>query len=132
MSISVVELFQNKISSNRLKSILIFFKHTGTGTFGRVCIAKCDQSTFYAIKILSILDVIKKKQTQHVKNEKNVLLEIGHPFIISMWVCKWVFWAQPKVEFNQWKVQFVPVSDENRVDFVSCWMLWMLDSQNSW
>lgn len=80
----------------------------GTGTFGRVVIASCtdksEKSSHYAIKILSIIDVIKKKvnlmsfdaiqkyqcfqifkqQTEHVKSEKNILLEISHPFVINM------------------------------------------------
>jgi serine/threonine protein kinase len=59
----------------------------GTGTFGRVVIVstdKSEKSSHYAIKILSIIDVIKKKQTEHVKSEKNILLEISHPFVINM------------------------------------------------
>jgi serine/threonine protein kinase len=60
----------------------------GTGTFGRVVIALCTEkngkSSYYAIKILSINDVIKKKQVLHVKSEKNILLEITHPFVINM------------------------------------------------
>lgn len=59
----------------------------GTGTFGRVvlCQEKGEKS-FYALKILSINDVIHKKQIEHVKNEKNILLEITHPFIVTMYV----------------------------------------------
>lgn len=59
----------------------------GTGTFGRVVIAQSDEKKgdrYCAIKILSIIDVIKKKQTEHVKSEKNILLQITHPFVISM------------------------------------------------
>jgi hypothetical protein len=63
--------------------------HVGTGTFGRVvlCMEKGEKS-FYALKILSINDVIHKKQIEHVKNEKNILLEITHPFIVTMYVSK--------------------------------------------
>jgi serine/threonine protein kinase len=57
----------------------------GTGTFGRVCIARTEKSDdYYAIKMLSIIDVIHKKQTEHVKSEKNILLQISHPFVINM------------------------------------------------
>lgn len=68
--------------------IIVFIILSGTGTFGRVvialCSAKSEKSSYYAIKILSIIDVIKKKQTEHVKSEKNILLEITHPFVINM------------------------------------------------
>lgn len=61
----------------------------GTGTFGRValCLEKNEKSV-YALKILSINHVIHKKQIEHVKNEKNILLEISHPFIVQMYVSK--------------------------------------------
>ncbi|CRK95499.1 CLUMA_CG008968, isoform A [Clunio marinus] len=60
-------------------------KTIGTGTFGRVVISRVGRSDkHYAIKILSIVDVIKKKQTEHVKSEKNILLQITHPFIVNM------------------------------------------------
>jgi hypothetical protein len=47
-----------------------------------------NEKSFYALKILSINDVVNKKQTEHVKNEKNILLEISHPFIVQMCVSK--------------------------------------------
>lgn len=36
------------------------------------------------MKILAITDVIRLKQVEHVKNEKNILLQVTHPFIIDM------------------------------------------------
>lgn len=58
---------------------------SGTGTFGRVLLCQ-EKATnkFYAMKILTIADVIRLKQTEHVKNEKNILLEINHPLLVTL------------------------------------------------
>ncbi|XP_058458368.1 cAMP-dependent protein kinase catalytic subunit PRKX [Malaya genurostris] len=60
-------------------------KTIGTGTFGRVCLCR-DRHTdkYWAMKILAMADVIRLKQIEHVKNEKNILQEIDHPFIVNM------------------------------------------------
>ncbi|XP_055601016.1 cAMP-dependent protein kinase catalytic subunit PRKX [Uranotaenia lowii] len=60
-------------------------KTIGTGTFGRVCLCR-DKVTdkYWAMKILAMADVIRLKQIEHVKNEKNILEEIDHPFIVNM------------------------------------------------
>lgn len=59
----------------------------GTGTFGRVCLCREKPSSkYYAMKILSINDVIRLKQVEHVKSEKNILQQVRHPFIVNMWV----------------------------------------------
>jgi len=60
-------------------------KTIGTGTFARVCLCKQKKSRrYYALKILSMADVIKLKQVEHVKNEKNILSQVEHPFIVAM------------------------------------------------
>jgi len=60
-------------------------KTVGTGTFARVCLCRHKiSSNFFALKILSLHDVIRLKQVEHVKNEKNILKEIKHPFLISL------------------------------------------------
>lgn len=78
-------------------------KTIGTGTFGRVCLCRersesaastGDQPSdddgqqveerFWALKILRIADVIRLKQVEHVKNEKNILASVRHPFIVHM------------------------------------------------
>ncbi|XP_052861134.1 cAMP-dependent protein kinase catalytic subunit PRKX [Anopheles cruzii] len=60
-------------------------KTIGTGTFGRVCLCR-DKITdkHWAMKILAMADVIRLKQIEHVKNEKNILREIDHPFVVNM------------------------------------------------
>ncbi|XP_077556741.1 protein kinase, cAMP-dependent, catalytic subunit 3 isoform X2 [Haemaphysalis longicornis] len=59
-------------------------KTIGTGTFGRVCLCRDGSGAFHAMKILEISDVIRLKQVEHVKNEKAILLQVQHPFIIRM------------------------------------------------
>ncbi|EDV98040.1 GH17207 [Drosophila grimshawi] len=60
-------------------------KTVGTGTFGRVCLCLDTVSEKYcAMKILAITEVIRLKQIEHVKNERNILREIRHPFVISL------------------------------------------------
>ncbi|XP_037936852.1 cAMP-dependent protein kinase catalytic subunit 3 [Teleopsis dalmanni] len=60
-------------------------KTVGTGTFGRVCLCR-DRVTekYCAMKTLAMTDVIRLKQIEHVKNERNILREIRHPFVISL------------------------------------------------
>ncbi|XP_055376245.1 cAMP-dependent protein kinase catalytic subunit 3 [Condylostylus longicornis] len=60
-------------------------KTIGTGTFGRVCLCKDKiNDTYSAMKILAMTDVIRLKQVEHVKNEKSILEEINHPFIVNL------------------------------------------------
>ena len=57
----------------------------GTGTFGRVVLAqhKVSQDHF-ALKILPITEIVRLKQIDHVKNEKDILLNVQHPFIVRL------------------------------------------------
>lgn len=57
----------------------------GTGTFGRVQLVKDKTAKhFFALKVMSIPDVIRLKQEQHVHNEKSVLKEVSHPFLVKL------------------------------------------------
>ncbi|XP_072034714.1 cAMP-dependent protein kinase catalytic subunit PRKX-like [Amphiura filiformis] len=57
----------------------------GTGTFGRVVLARDKKNKEYmALKILNITDIIKLKQTEHVLNEKAILSATNHPFIVQL------------------------------------------------
>lgn len=61
------------------------FYLSGTGTFGRVCLCRDKAAEeFLAMKILAMADVIRLKQVEHVKNEKNILSEVNHPFIVNL------------------------------------------------
>merc|ERR1712228_747901 len=60
-------------------------KTIGTGTFARVCLCRERASRdYFALKILAIHDVIRLKQVEHVKNEKSILKEINHPFLVDL------------------------------------------------
>ena len=71
-------------------------KTIGTGTFARVYLCKHrddkkntsntskSANSYYALKVLSMHEVIRLKQVDHVKNEKSILLEINHPFLVDM------------------------------------------------
>lgn len=62
-----------------------FLIFSGTGTFGRVCLCRDKAAEeFLAMKILAMADVIRLKQVEHVKNEKNILSEVNHPFIVNL------------------------------------------------
>ena len=53
---------------------LIFNCFLFSGTFARVCLCRERTSRdYFALKILAIHDVIRLKQVEHVKNEKNIL-----------------------------------------------------------
>lgn len=56
---------------------------SGTGTFGRVILCR-HKGKHLALKILSMVDVIRLKQVDHVRNEITVLKEVNHPFIVNM------------------------------------------------
>ncbi|CAD6228575.1 GSCOCG00006441001-RA-CDS, partial [Cotesia congregata] len=57
-------------------------KTIGTGTFGRVVLCR-HQGIPLALKVLSMVDVIRLKQVEHVRNEISVLKEVKHPFIVN-------------------------------------------------
>ncbi|KAF2139177.1 uncharacterized protein K452DRAFT_290277 [Aplosporella prunicola CBS 121167] len=66
-------------------------KTLGTGTFARVWLARLanpregDRDKVFALKILRKVDVVRLKQVEHVRNERNVLAAVaGHPFITTM------------------------------------------------
>jgi serine/threonine protein kinase len=67
-------------------------KTLGTGTFARVWMVRLanrkdisERNKVFALKILRKADVIRLKQVEHVRNERNVLAAVaGHPFITTM------------------------------------------------
>ena len=85
---------------------LEILKTIGTGTFARVCLCRLrnanvnnnntgkqqniaeerntSRNKYFALKILTMHDVIRLKQVEHIKNEKNILLDVQHPFIIDL------------------------------------------------
>ncbi|KAK3935229.1 kinase-like domain-containing protein [Diplogelasinospora grovesii] len=63
----------------------------GTGTFARVVLVRpavgteADRSKVYALKILRKTEVIRLKQIDHVRHERQILADVsGHPFVTNM------------------------------------------------
>jgi len=58
----------------------------GTGTFGRVYLVKHKQSgKYFAMKILKKSEVVRLKQVEHVNSERQILSQLGHPFIVKLY-----------------------------------------------
>jgi len=59
----------------------------GTGTFGRVILARHPEGDdYFALKIMPMAEVIRLKQVEHVQSEKDILSAIKYPFIVDlMW-----------------------------------------------
>ncbi|XP_036695613.1 cAMP-dependent protein kinase catalytic subunit PRKX isoform X2 [Balaenoptera musculus] len=75
----------------------------GTGTFGRVQLVREKKSTrCFALKVMRIPDVIRLKQEQHVHNEKSVLKEVSHAFLVKL------FWTGHDDRFLYMLMEFVP------------------------
>ena len=74
-----LQLFNNLNDFQLLRTL-------GTGTFGRVRLAKYkDADKFFAMKIMKKVDVIKYKQERHVMNERWLLSKLNFPFIIRLY-----------------------------------------------
>ena len=58
----------------------------GTGSFGRVHLVQSNHNhRFYAIKVLKKAQVVKMKQVEHTNDERKMLGEVKHPFLITLW-----------------------------------------------
>ena len=68
---------KRKISDYRLVRII------GVGTFGKVYLSTYKGNCF-ALKMLHKRKIIELKQTDHILNEKNILANAQHPFIVGL------------------------------------------------
>jgi protein kinase A len=58
----------------------------GTGSFGRVHLVQSKHNQrFYAVKVLKKQQVVKMKQVEHTNDERRMLQEVKHPFLITLW-----------------------------------------------
>ena len=58
----------------------------GTGSFGRVHLVQSKHNhRFYAIKVLKKAQVVKMKQVEHTNDERRMLSDVKHPFLITLW-----------------------------------------------
>jgi len=57
----------------------------GCGAFGRVKLAKHKQTgNCFALKCLTKADIVSNNLQEHIVNERNVMLELSHPFILKL------------------------------------------------
>jgi len=78
---------------------LVIKETLGTGTFGRVRLVENpplrahleglsivhSANCFFALKIMKKSEVVRLKQVEHIKNEKDILAEVVHPFIVVLY-----------------------------------------------
>jgi protein kinase A len=58
----------------------------GTGSFGRVHLVQSKHNQrYYAVKVLKKAQVVKMKQVEHTNDERRMLGEVKHPFLITLW-----------------------------------------------
>lgn len=88
--------FKYKLEDLELKTTL------GTGTFGRVVLAQHKTTKkYFALKIMTISEVIRLKQVEHVRSEKAILQEVRHPFIVDM------LWARHDETFLYMLLEYI-------------------------
>ncbi|KAH7093837.1 kinase-like protein [Auriculariales sp. MPI-PUGE-AT-0066] len=64
----------------------VFHRTLGTGSFGRVHLVRSKNNfRFYAVKVLAKEKVVRMKQVEHTLNERNLLTNVQHPFIVNLW-----------------------------------------------
>lgn len=73
--------FLKTVNLSDLKTLTVL----GSGCFGLVKLVEVDKmSSFFALKILEKGTVVENKQQLNVMNEKNILLQGDHPFIVRL------------------------------------------------
>lgn len=85
---STTNSLRSLVEGRKLKLADFDLRETvGTGTFGRVRIVKLkgdSRRVPFALKMLKKSEIIRLKQVEHVKSEKEILLSIEHPFIVTL------------------------------------------------
>lgn len=82
-SVSVtIDPNNNKLKMEDLERICTI----GKGSFGRVYLVQhISSEQYFALKQMSIREVVSTRQTEHVHNEKKILQKLSHPFIVKMY-----------------------------------------------
>lgn len=73
-------------------------KVVGKGAFGKVMMCQKrtgeDAGEIYAVKVLIKSVIAEKKQVEHTKSERRILMEISHPFIVRL---RYAFQSEEKL-----------------------------------
>jgi serine/threonine protein kinase len=79
---------ESQINEIKVKVNLDYFENIkllGKGTFGKVLLVKLkSNNTYYAMKILNKNHLKLRKQEIHTKNERDIMIKISSPFIVSI------------------------------------------------
>jgi len=84
----VLELRRHFCNQKMSQDMFVIGATLGTGTFGRVRLVtyKIDgRKTVFALKMLKKEEVIRLKQVDHIKSEKQILSRLSHPYIVSLY-----------------------------------------------
>ncbi|PVV02066.1 hypothetical protein BB560_003488 [Smittium megazygosporum] len=77
--------FDNPVLKSQSLSNYDILNTLGTGTFGRVYLCREKSTSHYkAIKVLKKSQIVKLKQVEHIKNEKDILEATSHSFIVNL------------------------------------------------
>lgn len=62
-----------------------FLRTLGCGSFGRVKFARYKQDDkYYAVKFMKKYEIVKRKQVDHINNERRLMAQISYPFVVNM------------------------------------------------
>ena len=79
---------ESQINEVKVKVNLDYFENIkllGKGTFGKVLLVQLkSNNTYYAMKILNKNHLKLRKQEIHTKNERDIMIKISSPFIVSI------------------------------------------------
>ena len=82
---------QEEENSNNYENIKLSYtdfqplKLLGTGSFGRVILVRFStNNNLYAMKILSKTQIKLKKQEEHTKTERNLMVKVNCPFVVNI------------------------------------------------
>ena len=82
---------QEEENSNNYENIKLSYtdfqplKLLGTGSFGRVILVRFStNNSLYAMKILSKTQIKLKKQEEHTKTERNLMVKVNCPFVVNI------------------------------------------------
>ena len=97
-------------------------KLLGTGSFGRVLLVRfTSNNTLYAMKILDKKQLKEKRQEEHTKTERDLMVKINNPFIVNI---KFAFQDDTKLyivsDFMQGGDMFYHIHSNNKFDEERC------------
>jgi serine/threonine protein kinase len=83
-----IQSLRDFLSSKQRVSAFELGATLGTGTFGRVRLAWLTykgKTKYLALKALKKSEIIRLKQVEHVKSEKELLWKISNPFVVNLY-----------------------------------------------